>query len=305
MKRHTARRYDRDRENRAKPFLSLVPTKEKMMQSATGAMVLPPPSRKRGFTLIELLVVIAIIAILAAILFPVFARAREKARQTACMSNMKQLGTATLMYVQDYDGFYPMRYGGACPPDCESNKQRSWKNMLLPYIRNHGIFKCPSNPTAQQFDTIGNAATDKTNAFAGGYAMWLPDGPWLVQQLGNGAGYPQNDAGVPAVANSLLIVEHSYRHADTGPYLGYVEPAPSNDPSVQPGPSTWNSGHSKNRCNIMYMDGHVKYKYLKQTFEETGSPPLNEWRFSQQIATDRGLEWMFALRDHLRNYPND
>src|SRR4026209_2705707 len=93
------------------------------------------PCRRAGrgtdrqvFTLIELLVVIAIIAILAAILFPVFAKAREKARQAACMSNFKQIGTATLMYVQDYDGYYPVRYGGACPPDCENNKTRSWKN---------------------------------------------------------------------------------------------------------------------------------------------------------------------------------
>ncbi len=77
------------------------------------------PGVTAAFTLIELLVVIAIIAILAAILFPVFAKAREKARQTACLSNMKQIGTGLMMYNQDYDELLPVRYGAACPPDCE------------------------------------------------------------------------------------------------------------------------------------------------------------------------------------------
>src|SRR5262245_57150515 len=67
-----------------------------------------PDVRKRGFTLIELLVVIAIIAILAAILFPVFARAREQARKATCLSNLRQMGTAVTMYVQDYDETYPI-----------------------------------------------------------------------------------------------------------------------------------------------------------------------------------------------------
>lgn len=257
-----------------------------------------------GFTLIELLVVIAIIAILAAILFPVFAKAREKARQTACLSNMKQIGLGVMMYVQDYDELYPKRYGGACPPDCENDKVRSWKNMVVPYIKNMDVYKCPSNPAAQTPDANGNNATNKVGVFPGGYAMWLPD-EWLCTQIGNGAGYPQALAGVPNPSDNLLIVEHSYRWTDSGPYLGYVEPAPSNDGGIVPGPSTWNSGHSKNRGNIIYMDGHVKFKYLKQTFEEKGSPPLNEWRFSEAIAQDKGITWMFTLREDLKKYPND
>jgi prepilin-type N-terminal cleavage/methylation domain-containing protein/prepilin-type processing-associated H-X9-DG protein len=95
-----------------------------------------------GFTLIELLVVIAIIAILAAILFPVFSQARDKARQAACTSNLKQIGLAFMQYSQDYDGFYPSAYSypntwGVCP-------HLVWMDFCQPYIRNTQIFACPS-----------------------------------------------------------------------------------------------------------------------------------------------------------------
>lgn len=94
--------------------------------------------KNRGFTLIELLVVIAIIAILAAIIFPVFARAREKARQTACVSNLKQIGTALTMYTADYDGTYTR--GQYWPWTGEY----TWINAVEPYVKNENIFRCPS-----------------------------------------------------------------------------------------------------------------------------------------------------------------
>lgn len=109
---------------------------------------------KRGFTLIELLVVIAIIAILAAILFPVFAQAREKARQTSCLSNMKNIGTGMNMYVQDFDERFPQKWGRT--PANDDDKTVSWRNKIDPYIKNgvkandpytvSGVFLCPDAP---------------------------------------------------------------------------------------------------------------------------------------------------------------
>lgn len=102
-----------------------------------------------GFTLIELLVVIAIIAILAAILFPVFAQAREKARQIACLSNARQLATATEMYTQDYDelilgaAMYPTNAQGA-----NKNDTVLWTTSVQPYVKNEQIFLCPSGQNA-------------------------------------------------------------------------------------------------------------------------------------------------------------
>ncbi len=94
---------------------------------------------RKGFTLIELLVVIAIIAILAAILFPVFAQAREKARQTSCLSNQKQLATAVIMYTQDYDETFPLSAYFERP-----NRIVSVYGMVSPYMKNIQIFVCPS-----------------------------------------------------------------------------------------------------------------------------------------------------------------
>ena len=99
------------------------------------------PLARRGFTLIELLVVIAIIAILAAILFPVFAQAREAARKASCLSNARQIVSGILMYAQDHDEVLPaMRF------DVSANMLDSWMFAVNPYVRNGKIYRCPSDP---------------------------------------------------------------------------------------------------------------------------------------------------------------
>jgi prepilin-type N-terminal cleavage/methylation domain-containing protein/prepilin-type processing-associated H-X9-DG protein len=112
---------------------------------ANGQSPRRPRMSRWAFTLIELLVVIAIIAILAAILFPVFAQAREKARQTACLSNMKQIGLALAMYTQDYDETCPPPWTFPPPINGGGNGSMPWDIALMPYIKNIQVFGCPSD----------------------------------------------------------------------------------------------------------------------------------------------------------------
>lgn len=105
--------------------------------------------KRKGFTLIELLVVIAIIAILASILFPVFARARENARRSSCQSNLKQIGLGLLQYAQDNDESMPYIYGGCVNRGCTGTPSDIyngylWQDVIYPYVKSEGVFNCPS-----------------------------------------------------------------------------------------------------------------------------------------------------------------
>jgi prepilin-type N-terminal cleavage/methylation domain-containing protein/prepilin-type processing-associated H-X9-DG protein len=117
---------------------------------------------RRGFTLIELLVVIAIIAILAAILFPVFAQAREKARAASCLSNTKQIGLSVLMYVQDYDEMFPINHVEGFWADGVNDL--NWARSVQPYVKNFQIFRCPDDSVASP-DWEGIALSYGANSY--------------------------------------------------------------------------------------------------------------------------------------------
>jgi prepilin-type N-terminal cleavage/methylation domain-containing protein len=122
--------------------------------------------RRRGFTLIELLVVIAIIAILAAILFPVFARAREKARAASCQSNMKQIMLAMIMYASDYDGKITNDRMGRCTGNSAANRcgagtdYYTWEWAMNPYVKNAQLFVCPSLDVLNDETNVANRVYD-------------------------------------------------------------------------------------------------------------------------------------------------
>ena len=115
----------------------------------------PSHRRRKGFTLIELLVVIAIIAILAAILFPVFARARENARRASCQSNLKQIGLGLLQYTQDYDEKYPATYTNQ---NAAGTIIAGWFYVIQPYVKSNQLFDCPSSTVTKYSGVIWTEA---------------------------------------------------------------------------------------------------------------------------------------------------
>jgi len=219
---------------------------------------------KRAFTLIELLVVIAIIAILAAILFPVFARARENARRASCQSNLKQIGLGIIQYRQDYDERFPPFNFTDAPPNASHHK--GWARVIQPYVKSHQIMQCPSEPNKANFAIGGNDVHVK------GYGDYFYNsrlGPY--NQVG------KNESEI--VSPSLVIMNGDSGGARDDGEANCFDTSSCGSGSYPPGTYTWdpvqtnidptNAAHNVlwqavmkrhlDGANYGFVDGHVKW----------------------------------------------
>lgn len=256
--------------------------------------------KNSGFTLIELLVVIAIIAILAAILFPVFAQARAKARQTSCLSNVRNLNTAIAMYTQDYDESFPFwswgqSYSGAGGATATPNHFESlWVNAIYPYVKNGQVYACPSD--------VGTLTPASTNLFwwnTGDLAAHGVNPVLINQKLSYGMSEPLHQGSLNGGSGSTSLASlnkpaETFVIADmitvlsAGPYGNGQYPDPNNpaDPQhnciirriayANQNDGTWSGdcatakpvwdGGARHTAggNIGYGDGHAKFAKIQR-----------------------------------------
>ena len=257
---------------------------------------------RKGFTLIELLVVIAIIAILAAILFPVFAQAREKARQAVCTSNMKQIGLATVMYMEDYDEAW-------VPIQTVNAAQTVWTpyyTLLNPYIKSAastdgsfgGVWNCPTDAGYLQKGYLQNSPVpDPEHTYAvntirlvtqagghpGGSCECTP-----ITDVGNGCGNSDATWPGPTSSDSLIVQPDEAITLVESAYLWDTWQVGIADGIWWDGPPSYlfagHTGHS----NYLFADGHVKALVITQTLatQDGGTADVNMWSRNAKPFTD-------------------
>ena len=236
-------------------------------------MSLPVPGSvlRRAFTLIELLVVIAIIAILAAILFPVFAQAREKARQTACLSNCRQIGMAFTMYATDYDSFLPLTTFPVA--------SNSWTDQTQPYIKNRQIYRCPSDDSTNWSQPLPSETEVRRSSYF--LNAWMAG----TQPYGNTAALT-SPASVIYVAESVKNVTRDHFH----PFY-WGNPAEQTSAFMQN--LTWNSALQETKelalrrhqegMNVVFIDGHVRWGKWTQFWWQRVTPPILQGNFDPRL----------------------
>ncbi len=230
---------------------------------------------RQGFTLIELLVVIAIIAILAAILFPVFARARENARRSSCQSNLKQIGLGIMQYTQDYDELYPQHvfnynnYPGPTGPD----GQTTWDMMVQPYIKSSQIFVCPSDSSTATNDMSGvpgYSSTARRSYSMSSYTSY------------------RSLADFNAPTLTVLVAERDQTNLAQWNYfrdiVGQYQMCGNNNAA--------NPARHLGTTNILYADGHVKALPMGE-----GKLPRLQGHPTYSAATGTDFTWMADNRN--------
>lgn len=235
---------------------------------------------RRGFTLIELLVVIAIICILAAILFPVFAAARSKARQSACMSNMKQIGMALQQYIQDNDTWYPTtsaEYANYSGP----GRWASWMPMLFPYTKSTQVFYCPESKDQEINGLPGTASTNPSYAsplmingqayplYSIGANQWLfgdGSGGWYKGLLTTSMVHQPSLTA--AYADSTFALFNTANRVYNAGWMPSSATASTNPP-IPPSPAY---ARHNGGCIVGYADGHAKWvPQAAMTWNPTGN----------------------------------
>ncbi len=237
-------------------------------------------NRRTGFTLIELLVVIAIIAILAAILFPVFAQAREKARQISCVSNARQMGLAVAMYIQDYEALPIFSSYGIVIP------KTRWPDKIYPYVRNEDIFACPSLAASPGMSAAMRPWAHNPNHFYGGYG-------YNYQYLGNSRfPFTVSEAAVTAPSETFVIADTAgVRRDDNTSVAGAyaIDPPLPSARGSRPSGDTQGYGEASNKSLTYPKFGHLKRagvgKNLR-TLREFRVESVDSFELGQEIGVD-------------------